>query len=178
MRSPTDYTCGTCGKTHAGVPFSFAADFPDVYANLAKEAREARAVIGSDQCIVDSQSFFVRGTLEIPVAGRDEPFVWGLWASVLEDTYEQISDCWELKGREKIRGPFKGRLANSLSIYPEKQNLKIRIVLRPVGVRPVFIVEDAEHPLAIEQRTGITEQEAVKIASLLLHLEGRELGHS
>lgn len=178
MSLPADYTCGTCGKTHAGVPFSFAADFPDMYANLAAEAREARAVIGSDQCIVDSQWFFVRGILEIPIVGKDVPFVWGLWASVLQDTYEEISDCWELKGREKICGPFKGRLANSLSTYPETLNLKIRIVLQPVGVRPVFILEDAEHPLAIEQQNGITEQEAMRIASLLLHLEGRQLGHS
>jgi hypothetical protein len=178
MSLPADYRCRTCGKTHAGVPFSFAADFPDMYANLAKEARDARVVIGSDQCIVDSQWFFVRGTLEIPIIGNDEPFVWGVWASVLEETYEEISECWELKDREKCRGPFKGRLANSLSIYSETLNLKIRIVLQPVGIRPVFILEDTDHPLAVEQHTGITEQAAVKIVSLLLHLEGRECGHS
>jgi hypothetical protein len=150
---------------------SFAAEFPDQYANLTREDRDARAVISSDQCIIDQQWFFVRGCLEIPIAGSDEPFLWGLWVSVREEVFDQIEDCWELQGRERCRGPFKGRLANSLAEYAETLNLKTKILVQPVGTRPLFVIEESEHPLAIEQTFGITRERALEMASLVLHQE-------
>jgi tetratricopeptide (TPR) repeat protein len=71
MNWPEGYACRTCSQYHTGVPFSFAADFPDPYANLSREERDSRAIIGSDQCILDSQWFFLRGIMEIPVIGSD-----------------------------------------------------------------------------------------------------------
>lgn len=148
-----------------------------MYANLPKEVRDTRAVVGSDQCIVESQWFFLRGIVEIPIIGNDEPFLWGLWASVFEHDYGEISDCWDLHGREK-RGPYKGRIANSLSVYPETLNLKVSIIVQPVRSRPLFVIEETNHPLGVQQQPGISQQEAIELASLLLHLEGRGLGHS
>ena len=178
MNWPEGYTCKTCGQYHTGVPFSFAADFPDPYANLSREERDSRATIGSDQCIVDSQWFFLRGVLEIPIIGSDRPFLWGVWASVREEIFDEMSDCWELEGREKKHGPYKARLANSLSIYPETLNLKVKIILQPVGVRPLFVIEDVQHMLAVQQKSGISKQQAVELASFLHHSEGRPPGHS
>ena len=169
------WTCATCGKSHSDVPLSFAADFPDMYANLKSEDRDLRAVIGTDQCIVDEKWFFIRGCLEIPVVGHSEPFLWGVWASVRQEAYDEISDCWTQEGREKTHGSFKGRLANSLSVYPETLNLKVEIRLEPVGTRPLFVVEEVEHPLANEQRLGITRTRAMELASFLLHQGGRPL---
>lgn len=165
------FKCATCGKVHQNLPRRFAADFPDMYANMKREQRDARATIGSDQCIVDQQWFFIRGCLEIPVLGSTEPFLWGLWASVRDQVFDEISESWEETGREKIRGPFKGRLANSLSVYSETLNLKVKILIQPVATRPLFIVEELEHPLAIEQQTGISERRSQEIAALLLHQE-------
>jgi hypothetical protein len=122
----------SCGKVHQGLPRSFAADFPDIYANMKREERDARTIIGTDQCIVDRQWFFIRGCLEIPVLGSTDPFLWGLWASVVERVYDEISESWEENGRERIREPFKGRLANSLSIYAETLNLRVTIVIQQV----------------------------------------------
>ncbi len=68
------FKCSTCGKVHEGLPMSFAADFPDMYAHMNRDERDSRAVIGSDQCIIDQQWFFIRGCLEIPIVGSDEPF--------------------------------------------------------------------------------------------------------
>jgi hypothetical protein len=178
MNWPEEYTCRTCGQYHKGVPFSFAADFPDPYANLPREQRDSRAIIGSDQCIVDSQWFFLRGMVEIPIIGSEQPFLWGVWASVREEIYEEVSDSWDLEGREKKYGPYKGRLANSLAIYPETLNQKLKIILQPVGVRPIFVLEDDQHVLAEQQKSGISQQQAVELASFLLHSEGRSPGHS
>jgi len=178
MNWPEEYTCRTCGQHHSGVAFSFAADYPDPFANLSKEERDSRATIGSDQCILDSQWFFIRGMMEIPIVGSDQPFLWGVWASVLEEVFDEISDSWELEGREKKCGPYKARLANSLSIYPETLNLKLKLIVQPVGVRPLFLIEEDQHLLAMQQKSGISQQQAVELASFLLHSEGRPSAHS
>jgi len=165
------YKCSTCGKVHEGLPLSFAADAPDMYANMNRSERDVRCVHGSDQYIIDEKWFFVRGCLEIPIIDSSEVFLWGLWASVCEDVFDEISESWELVGREKSRGPFKGRLGNSLAEYPETLNLKLRIMLRPVGERPLFLIEEAGHPLAIEQSSGVARERALAMAALLLHQE-------
>jgi hypothetical protein len=163
------YKCVTCGKSHEGLPLSFAAESPDMYANMNRDERDARCVRGSDQYVVDQKWFFIRGCLEIPIIGSGDVFLWGLWVSVREEVFDDISECWELTGREKSHGPFKGRLANSLSIYPETLNLRVQIVIQPVGERPLLQVEENEHQLAIEQASGITRDGALGLAALLLH---------
>jgi hypothetical protein len=105
------YRCAICGQVHVGLPRSFTAEFPDQYAKMTREERDARAVIGSDQCIIDQQWFFIRGCLEIPIVDSDEVFLWGLWASVRQEVFDEISECWELVEREKSRGPFKSSWA-------------------------------------------------------------------
>jgi hypothetical protein len=167
-----NFVCRTCGQTHQGVPLSFAADFPDVYANMSESDRGTRAAISSDQCIVDEEQFFIRGCLELPILDSGEVFVWGLWASVLETAFNEISDSWQEEGRETRRGPFKARLANSLSVYPETLNLKLQIVIQPVGRRPLFILEEEQHPLAMAQRRGVSRLEAMELSSTLLHVQG------
>jgi hypothetical protein len=86
------YKCHTCGLTHEDVPMSFAADFPDMFANMEPTARGSRAIISSDQCIIDDTWFFVRGCLEVRIVDSDEVFVWGLWASVHQESFNEISE--------------------------------------------------------------------------------------
>jgi hypothetical protein len=81
------YTCTTCGKVHNDLPRSFAAEFPDMYANMKREERDVRTVIGSDQCIIDQKWFFIRGCIEIPIIGESEPFLWGVWASIKQEVF-------------------------------------------------------------------------------------------
>jgi len=162
------YRCATCGRVHDDLPLSFAAEVPDMYANMKREERDARTIIGSDQCVIDQKWFFIRGCLEIPVINLNEVFLWGLWASIREEVYDEIADSWELQGREKSRGPYKGRLGNSLSIYPPTLNLMLRIVIQPLGARPLFFIEE-DHQLKTEQAQGITSSRAQELATLLLH---------
>lgn len=44
-----------------------------------------------------------------------------------------------------------------------------RVHTRPVGERPVIELEPTDHPLAVEQRTGITLDRVREIAAALLH---------
>ena len=167
----TKWTCAVCGKLHDSLPMSFAADYPDMYANMDRNSRDTRTIIGSDQCVIDQTWFFIRGCLEIPIIGSKDPFLWGLWVSVLEEVYDQISDYWEVEGREHSQGPFKGRVANSLSIYAGTLNLKCELLIQPVGTRPLLKLLEDWHPLTAEQRNGITPDRALELAGLLLHQE-------
>jgi hypothetical protein len=49
------WICRVCGNVHEELPRSFAAEFPDMFANLTREERDTRAEISSDQCIIDGQ---------------------------------------------------------------------------------------------------------------------------
>jgi hypothetical protein len=75
------------------------------------------------------------------------------------------------EGREKLHGPYKGRLANSLTVYPETLKLKTEISLQPVGTRPLFRIEETDHLLAEEQSAGISRARAMELASFLLPQE-------
>lgn len=169
MSNSESWACRVCGKKHKTIELSFAAHFPDMYAGLKRAERDVRAVISSDQCVVDEKYFFIRGCLEVPVIGQSEPFLWGLWAMVREHVFDEIEECWELEGREKLHGPFKARLANSLSVYPETFNLKVKVILQPMGARPLFVCQEDHHPLTLEQRDGISQERAIELACLLLH---------
>jgi len=93
-----------------------------------------------------------------------------LWANLFEEDYDTISDHWETPNRENIIGPFKGRLGNSLSIYPETANLKLTIQIEPVGTRPRFFIVEPDHKLAHEQKDGITLETARRYACLLMKM--------
>jgi hypothetical protein len=163
------FVCSSCGMSHPGLPFSFAADFPDRYANLSRDERDTRASIGSDQCVIDEEEFYIRGCLEIPVLGCEDPFMWGVWARVKVEVYDEISANWQVAGREKSTGPYKGRLANVLSVYTETLNVRVKIKISEVGVRPLFLVED-ESDIGEEQRFGITQKQASEKACLLMRM--------
>jgi hypothetical protein len=167
--SAVSYICHQCGLSHEDIPLSFAADFPDQYANMSSEDRDNRSIIGSDQCIINSEAFYVRGLLEIPILDSDDKFLWGLWASVKEEVFDELSDSWEEQGRESRRGPFKARLGNKLAVYPDTFNLKMTIKVQPVGTRPLFFIDEENHPLAIAQRVGMSANETQELVSRLLH---------
>jgi hypothetical protein len=172
--SETHFICSCCGKEHHEVPLSFAAEFPDPCARLSAEERDVRAVVGSDQCVIDHEEFYVRGCLEIPIQGSDEVFLWGVWAKIKESVYDEISDHWDIEGRERKIGPYKGLLANSLALYAETLNLHLKINIMRLGVRPRFHVEDGQHPLAKEQNLGISETTAQSYACLLLRMANQQ----
>jgi hypothetical protein len=164
-----NYVCATCGTSHEGVPLSFAADFPDVYANMSVDDRQNRIILGSDQCVIDSEIFCIRGCIEIPVIGNKGPFLWGLWARIKEEDFDEIAESWTQSGRENLHGPFKGRLANRLNVYPDTLNLTLTLHVQQVGQRPLFLIDELDHPLAVAQREGMTIKQTQELVSRLLH---------
>ena len=147
---------------------SFSADAPYWYDVIAPEELEWRAELTSDQCVIDDEHYFVRGVLEIPVADGSEPLTWGVWVSLSRKNFERMSELWETPGRES-EPPYFGWLSTALPCYPDTLSLKTHVHTRPVGLRPLIELEPTEHPLAVEQRNGITMARVKEIVECVLH---------
>ncbi len=161
------FKCVCCDEWHNGVPsFGFLA--PAHIDGVPPEEREARCLIESDACVLDRKYFFIRGCLEIPVSGWDEPFVYGVWVSLSEASFDQFCDTFEVAARSHI-GPFFGWLTNRLPLYPDTLALKTRVHLRNDGIRPRIELEPTDHPLAIEQRNGIDSDRVAEIWAFYEH---------
>ncbi|WP_242631125.1 DUF2199 domain-containing protein [Variovorax paradoxus] len=119
---------------------------------------------------IDGQYFFVRGCLEIPVQCQGEPFSWGVWVSLSKESYTQWVELFEEPLRSHA-GPFFGWLNTSLKPYPDTVNLKTRVRLRDGGIRPLIELEPTDHPLAVEQREGITVERVAELYSLMMHAD-------
>jgi hypothetical protein len=64
-------------------------------------------------------------------------------------------------------GPFFGWLCSDLSIYPQTFGLKCTVRLQNRGIRPSIELEPTDHPLAIEQRNGITMDRVKEFAAVV-----------
>jgi hypothetical protein len=158
------WTCHCCGKQHTELPLAMGHDSPDPWLGLTEAERQGRGAISSDTCIIDGKHFFVRGCLEIPLNGQSGIFNWSVWVSVSEKSFKRIIDLWETDVRD-TEPPFFGWLSNSLPTYPETFPLKTNLYLRNHGTRPYIDLEPTEHPLAREQREGISLQRVAEIVA-------------
>lgn len=163
------FLCATCGESHHGMP-SFGAEAPLSYYHVPVADRERRCSLGSDDCVVDESQFFVRGCLEIPVHGWDEPFSWGVWLSLSEASFREWVRTFDVAQRSNV-GPFFGWLNTRLHVYPETVNLKTMVHLRDNGIRPYVEVQYSDHPLALEQRNGISRERVEQIYREVMHPE-------
>jgi hypothetical protein len=162
------WRCGSCGRVHTDLPFAFAAPEPHAYVQIPADERAARAAISSDTCVIDGRWFFVRGVIEIPVMDETDRFEWGVWISLSDRSYRFVVDSWNDPDRASS-SPMFGWLNTRLPVYPDTLNLKAMVHLRSGNLRPRVEVEPTDHPLAVEQRTGITVDRLCEVAVALLH---------
>jgi hypothetical protein len=162
------YACRRCGERHRGLPMSYGTYAPAYWDPSL--AGEKSSTLGQEQCIIKDEHFFVRGRLVIPVT--DAPgteFDWGVWVSLSRDSFTRVVSLWTTPGREREQ-PYFGWLSTELPLYqPSTLPLKTRVHTQAVGQRPLIELEPTEHPLAVEQRTGITLARVQEIAEALLH---------
>ncbi len=167
MSNDLGFTCSCCGEHHAELTMSYSTMAPDVWDPSFEN--EPDCLLSSDQCVIKGQHFFIRGLIEIPVIGSQDVFSWGVWVSLSRDNFARALEVWSTEGREAEK-PYFGWLSTELALYPESTtNLKTNAHTRPVGKRPFIELEPTNHPLAVEQRTGITQDRVREIAMAVLH---------
>ena len=161
------FKCQSCDEWHEGMP-GFGADAPLYFDAVPADERDRRCILDSDTCVIDDEFFFVRGCLEIPVHGTDEPFIWGVWLSLSRSSFDQFIAHLDQTKRAHV-GPFFGWLSAELALYPSTENLRTRVHLRDNGVRPWIELEPTEHPLAVDQRNGISVERVAEFYAHYVH---------
>ena len=153
------YRCHTCGELHTDLPH-VGLDKPDYYWTVPEGERAARTEVTSDTCIIDDQDFFVRGVIEIPVHDYSEVFGFGAWVSLKRENFHSYLKNFD----SSDIGPFFGWLSTSISFYKQETLLlKTMAHFRGAGLRPSLELEPSDHPMSIDQRTGITLEKAWEI---------------
>jgi hypothetical protein len=148
------FKCTTCGKTHVGVP-DLGFDVPHQFHTMSDAERRETAQLTADTCVIAGEDFFVRGSLEIPVNGREFAFTYGVWVSLSSKNFQRYQELFERRDRIKEPAYF-GWLCNRLPGYPDTLNLKTNVILQSYPLRPRIELQPTEHRLAVEQQEGIS----------------------
>jgi len=162
------FTCSCCGKRHEGSP-SFGYKAPMHFDQLSDEDKSAIGKLSDDLCKIEhpeGTDYFARTILEIPIHGIKEPFLWGVWVSLSQESFEKYTSTW---GKHDETDSYFGWFSNRLPFYPDTINLKTNVRPRNGGARPILELQPTEHPLAIHYLHGISVHEAQQIAELAMH---------
>jgi hypothetical protein len=158
---PLESCCKSCGRVHDTIP-AYHADRPAQYWDVPEDKRETEIFLTSDSCVISNRFFFVHGGIDIPIIGMQECFTFGVWVSLAKENFLIWQDNYETQKRSHI-GPFFGWLCTVIPVYPDTMHLKTMVHLRDDGIRPSIELEPTDHPLAIDQRNGITLDRALEI---------------
>lgn len=162
------FRCSICHEWHDQLPMSYSVKVPQAVAAIPEAELDSRVVFSLDQCVIDKQSFYIRGRIPVPIIGQADAFIWGVWAKVDEPDFVRANNMWKVEGREK-EPQYRGWLNTPLPLYKDTANLELRILTQIVGRRPHFELADITHPLALEQRNGITMERVREIAEWFIH---------
>ncbi|MEV0295490.1 DUF2199 domain-containing protein [Nocardia sp. NPDC050710] len=114
-----------------------------------------------------SPDFFIRARLILPIVDSENDFE--SVVSLSKANFARATELWTSPERVQ-EPPYFGWLSSEVPTYePTTLNLKTKLHSQPVGVRPIAELEPTDHPLAVEQRIGITLARVQAIAEQLLH---------
>ena len=166
-----EFRCGECGELHRGSP-SFSYAKPPHYFAVPEAERAARIQITTDTCAIDNDTYFIRGLLEVPICGVDEPFAWGLWVSQSQKSFQRYVETFDED--QSGDGSF-GWLAVTMPGYAgpepdaEPTNLACDVQWREAGTRPLIIPHECDHPLYRDYANGMAWDRAIDLAQQVMH---------
>jgi len=167
LREGTWITCPSCGAAHSGI-FDLACDKPIHWPGPAEYSPNSirstsSHFLSQDFCALEGEDFFVRCVLELPIQGaQDESFSFGVWSSLSQKNFALYAEQFDRDDNETL-GPWFGWFSNRLDGYPNTLNLKCQVHPRSGRCRPLIKLEPMDHPLACEQRDGITLDRLLEI---------------
>jgi hypothetical protein len=122
------FQCHICGAEHDMDQISFGADAPLQW-SLLNDSERSRCLLTSDQCEIEStegKSLYIRACLEISIRGTNRMFTWGVWCSLSEKSYLEISEHWNNPARTNL-GPYFGWLCTKIPEYPDTAFIKTMV---------------------------------------------------
>ncbi len=149
------YICSSCGKEHAGLPTDWGFKLPDVVFSLSYLDKYRRSRSNADLCTLDESRYFLRGLLPVPLSGQDDEFSWGIWVEI----DKPIHDLYLSHYNDDLSGehPALGFIANAIPAFSGLGSEPVEIRFSDAKSRPSFyLLPSSAHPLAAEQRSGIS----------------------
>ena len=155
----------SCGERHVG-PFPIHLHHPlgwkgqDAYEEDTALRMDGN-FLSSNLCVIDGKFFAMRMTLPIQLHGA-EPivFLYTVWAGMDRLDFEAFANAYRTrKLAQDIR--VSARLVNRVGGYPDSYNLTGSAFQQLDGSPPTLVIHgiqagpNNQHPLLIEQRTGI-----------------------
>ena len=120
---------------------------------IPKDERNRRVTLTSDTSQIDESQFYVRGLIRLPIRDTEESVDIGVWVSHQEENFR----AYVQQPDSSTIGPFFGWLATRIHFYSEDTlGLKTMAHYQGGELRPLIEVEPTSHPLAVDQREGIT----------------------
>jgi hypothetical protein len=168
-----DWVCGGCGSKHAGV-FDLVCSKPDAWPGSDDwsenvELLNSNHILTEDFCVLNGEHFFVRCVVQLPILVEPgATFGFGVWSTLSKRSFDLYVETFD-SGEQGDLGPWFGWFSNHLKGYPDTFNLKCQVHPRAARQRPLIELEPTEHPLAIEQRDGITFDRLLEIYALNGH---------
>ncbi len=154
--------CSRCSQEHDLEHMDPSFALPDVVFALSPAERKKSARIRKDMCALpDKDLYFMRVLLRFHVANRLRPCNWGVWVQVEYKVIQQMVELWDDDARLDML-PATGALANELTGYPGSLGLQGELRFANLTDIPYFTLGlDSDHPLAQDQRTGVSAERAV-----------------
>lgn len=149
----SSFRCATCGEMHEIGNLTLGAEAPDHWDKVQHAGAEG-CELSSDQCMIHETDFFIRGCLDIPIEGSEDSFRWGVWTTLSEANFLQISELWDDPERTKL-GPHFGWLSTRIPGYAETVNLKCMVHHQAPGIRPMVEILEQDHLLSEHYRQGV-----------------------
>src|SRR5581483_7738389 len=162
--------CKTCGQLHKGL-FDLACARPEQWSGGEERvpnsaALTSRHFLSEDLCVLDGEHYFVRCVLELPIIGAPgERFGYGTWSTLSKSNFELFLESFDA-GEQDHLGPWFGWFSNRLKGYPDTLNLRCQVLPQSGRQRPRIELESVDHPLAVEQRHGVTFDRLLEIYAL------------
>jgi hypothetical protein len=150
------------------LPLSFQFEAPYYWHEPPPGEPDSESTLEGDTCIIDGEFFFILGNIPLPIIGSNHSFYWTVWLSLSQQNFDRALELWDRPERSS-EPPYFGWLSSQIPGYPDTLNLKTMVHTQPVGERPLIELEPTDHPLALEQRDGITWQRVREIAETVLH---------
>jgi hypothetical protein len=154
------WTCRICQAEHHGL-MDVALGKPDFWQGAEDLAPNSALdmsdnFLSEDFCVVEGHHFFVRGVLQIPILGSDGyRFGIGAWSTLSRDNFTRYIDTFD-SGEQGGLGPWSGWFSNRIKGYPDTINLKCLVHPMSGRQRPLIELVQDGHPLALDQRRGVT----------------------
>ncbi|WP_420412912.1 DUF2199 domain-containing protein [Roseibium sp.] len=167
------FRCPECNEIHEGGP-SFATEMPFNAHVIPEDEREERIRLGSDLCIIDDREFYIRATLELPIAECEETFLLGVWVSQSEENFRRYVETFNED--QSGDGSF-GWLPVTFPGYKidDSEVVSLATDVYWGKERPEVVIHpDQEHELATDQIEGLAWDKAVRLTVLMLHSNNAE----